>query len=209
MCCFTGSAIVVWHPWSKWGLSVLIKRTSTDFIPYGLRYFNPKPFSYWPNALTTRLPSALPPSSLCKSILSSAFPISSADGDAIVLVVAGAVGVYSNISRGTETQRHRSSVYPWSWLTLSLWTSGLPYNLWRLVLNHVNTHEHTHIYRHYKRNRLLDICSGSNSLLCILNTDYITRTKHFQCRLWNTATHQPRNSDTSLCIEPNGLCLSS
>ena len=43
MCCFTGSAIVVWHPWSTLGLSTLLKGTSTDFHLVG-SVFQPATF---------------------------------------------------------------------------------------------------------------------------------------------------------------------
>ena len=58
MCCFTGSSIAVRHPWSKLGLSSLLKGTSTDVSPYRFRHSSQWPFSYWPNALTARIPAS-------------------------------------------------------------------------------------------------------------------------------------------------------
>ena len=55
MYCFTGS----WHPWSKLELSTLLKGKSTDISPWQLGVSNQRHFSYWPNALTARLPAIL------------------------------------------------------------------------------------------------------------------------------------------------------
>ena len=54
MCCFTGSAIVVRHPWSKLGLSSRAHRQI--FHLNSTVYLNQQPFGYWPKGLTTMLP---------------------------------------------------------------------------------------------------------------------------------------------------------
>lgn len=59
MCCFTGSAIVVQHHWSKLGLNTLFKSTSTRFSPCWVGYSNQRLFGYYHTALTARLPAAL------------------------------------------------------------------------------------------------------------------------------------------------------
>jgi hypothetical protein len=40
----------------QWGLSALLKGTSTDFSTCRLGYLKQRPFDSWPHALTTRLP---------------------------------------------------------------------------------------------------------------------------------------------------------
>ena len=52
-------SLVVRCPWSKLGLSALLKDTSTDYSSCQLSYLNQQPFGYWPNALTTKLSDPL------------------------------------------------------------------------------------------------------------------------------------------------------